>query len=402
MKILIVCEHFFPQTGAQALQATKVADALHLAGCEVRVLCGVAQEASSDRPYDVQWVPPRDYGKATSSMGRALRRLRYEIDTVNTRGGWVRGMAAKVIEINRSFEADVIMTQSTPFRAHLVGLHLPPGLRKRWACYFSDLWPLSLTPRPYRTRLSDLLRPIQMKLLTQVMSTACRSIFTNDVSVLRLLQAWPQGDRARCHVVAHIGTPPSAGEPPSAIRAHYKKRFVHVGKLTRERSCMALIEAVTRLCNDSEAGELSFPGLSFVGGVDPAFRRNCDELVKKGVVEFVGDVDPAAARAICQAAGTLVVIEADMDESPFLASKFADYAMLDKPILAISPRGPIRDFLECDGGGVAVGHDADEIYAAMRSIIVQGDVCGGSRALAAHFDAMRIAGHYLDIFRLVK
>lgn len=402
MKILIVCEHFFPQTGAQALQAAKVADALHLAGCEVRVLCGVPQNALSSRQYDVQWVPLRDYGNAMSSVGRMARRLRYEIDSVNVHGDWVRGMAAKVMEVNRSFDADVIMTQSTPFRAHLVGLHLPSVLRERWVCYFSDLWPLSLTPRPYRTRLSDLLRPVQMKLLKQVMSTARHSIFTNNVSIRRLLESWPQGDRARCHVVAHIGTPPSTDQLTSTFSAHYRKRFVHVGKLTRERACMALIEAVARLSVDSEAGGSPFPGLSFIGGVDPAFRRSCAGLVKKGMVEFVGDVDPAVAQAICQAAGTLMVIEADMDESPFLASKFADYAMLDKPILAISPRGPIRDFLERDGGGVAVGHEADEIYAAMRSIIGQTDICSGSRKLAAQFGAAQIAKHYIDIFRLLK
>jgi glycosyltransferase involved in cell wall biosynthesis len=401
MKILIICEHFAPQAGAQALQATKVVDALHDAGCEVRVLCGEPQVSTTPHRYVVDWVAPKLHGKPKGVAGRVLRQLRYEYGTVCTRGAWVSEMLHKAIEISEVFAPDIVLTLSTPFRVHLVGLRLPQHLRERWVAFFSDLWPLSLVPHPYRTRIADVLRPVQLGKLIQVLSKARCSIFTNEVSIQRIMRAWPNGHRDKLHVVSHIGTPePDQALDPELV-AHYAKRFVHVGKLTRERACPQLVDAITELQSASEHGGAPFPGFTFVGDVDPDFRRKCIPLERAGLIEFTGDVEAAAAQAISRAAGTLVVIEAPMDESPFLASKFADYAVLRKPILAITQQGPIRTFLKHYGGGIAVGHQTAEIRTAMESFIALDPVQVGSAALAAQFDASHVARQYLDIFERV-
>jgi glycosyltransferase involved in cell wall biosynthesis len=399
VKILIVCEHFSPQTGARALQATKVANALHSEGCEIYVLCGEPQGSPSPQSFKVEWVASQSNTKPTSVVDRILRRLRYEWSAVNPRGEWVRAMAVRTVEICNAFEPDIILTQSTPFRAHLVGLHLPESLRRRWVAYFSDLWPLSLVPYPYRTRIANLLRPIQMAKLIEVLSAARCSIFTNEVSVRRLMQAWPDGDKGRCHVVAHIGTPQPNRDTNTVLISRYGGRFVHIGKLTRERSCPQLVEAIGQWTDSDDVGRIRFPGFTFVGEVDPVFRRSCVDLERTGLVEFLGEVDATVAQEISRAAGTLVVIEAEMDESPFLASKFADYAMLGKPILAIGPQGPIRDLLTDCGGGIAVGHDVAAIRTAMEALAAPDRFRYDSATLAAHFSPARVARRYLGIFR---
>jgi hypothetical protein len=87
------------------------------------------------------------------------------------------------------------------------------------------------------------------------------------------------------------------------------------------------------------------------------------------LVQIMGQVPPQRAAEIMRAAQALLVVEADMPISPFLPSKFADYAHAKRPILAITPPvSAIRDYLAKYGGGKAISHNASEIAAAIRSV----------------------------------
>ncbi|MFD1555158.1 hypothetical protein ACFSHT_05865 [Paraburkholderia silviterrae] len=398
MKILIICEHFFPLTGAQALQATKVADALSLAGCEVRILCGARQVQGAESAYPVYFVETVPYGGSNNILDRVVRRVRHEFNDINAEGEWINAMVEKAIEMEREFKPDVIMTQSTPFRSHLVGLRLPSEMREKWVAYFSDLWPLCLTPYPYRTTLSNILSFVQLRSLGRVLGTARKIIMSSDESVFQITRKFPHIDPEKFFSVAHIGTPPSGLAPSAMESEHYASRFVHVGRLTRERTCPELVTAIGKLVEEEGTSGARFPGFTFVGWVDQEFRERCVELERSGAIEFVGDVDPTVAQSICTAAGVLVVIEANMPESPFLPSKFSDYAMLRKPILSISPPGPIRRYLSRHGGGVATGHNARDIQDAMRSLIKNKHSTSDGVRLAALFDAGHVAQKYIEIF----
>jgi hypothetical protein len=396
MKVLILCVHFAPETGAQALQASKVADALHEAGCSVRVLCGVPATTQSETPYPVQRIGRASERAAAGVFGRLGKRLRYELSSINAHSEWVRTMAREAAQIATAFEPDVVLTQSTPFAVHLIGLHFPAELKRKWVAYFSDLWPLALTPRPYRTTLSMLLKPLHMRVMKRIAKQARGFIFSNGVAVSRLTDALtPEGTPA-CAVVPHIGMPAPRVAPDPELVRRYAMRFVHVGKLTRERVCPELIGALRSIGNQWR--ERGFTGVTFVGDVAPSFRSACADLERSGLVDFVGEVVPATAQAISLAAKALVVIEAQMDESPFLASKFADYAMLEKPVLAICPPGPMRDLLAAHGGGIAVSHDRGQIVGAIDALL-QGARGGGSEALIEQFASQRVASLYIRAFR---
>jgi glycosyltransferase involved in cell wall biosynthesis len=398
MKIVMICEHFYPKTGARALQATKVAEALSSIGCEVYVLCGVKSIAREDSPYVVDFVEAEQFSIANNFRERMIRRLRYEFSMINGKSNWVRRMTEKAKEIVDGFEPDVVMTLSTPFNVHLIGLNLPECVRRKWVAYFSDLWPLALAPHPYRTPVSKAMSFLQIRSLRNVLSCAGKVIFSNDVSVVRAQKIVGSAAKGKYFSVGHVGTQCADGLELSGDLLRFKGRFVHVGKLTKERSCEGLVEAIIDLVSGG-AKAPAFPGFSFVGEVDPKFRQMCADLERSGIVEFVSEVDPSVAQAVCRAAGVLVVIEAKMCESPFLPSKFCDYAMLQKPILAISPSGPIREYLSRYGGGVAVAHDRESICSGIRSLMVRDDgKLQGSQRLAEQFDATRVARKYLGIF----
>ena len=68
-------------------------------------------------------------------------------------------------------------------------------------------------------------------------------------------------------------------------------------------------------------------------------------------------------------ASAVVVFEADMKISPFMPSKFADYASLKKPILAVTPQTSlIRDYIEKYNAGITVNHDRNEIVNGLINI----------------------------------
>lgn len=407
MKILMICEHFHPQTGARALQATKVADALAAVGCEVRVLCGVKPVATDTTPgqrvYAVDFIEAERFPRAANAFEKAKRRFRYERALIDDKSVWVMAMADRAMAIADQFDPDIVMTLSTPFNVHWIGLHLPERVRTKWVAYFSDLWPLVLTPPPYRTAVSCVLALWQKRALRRVLQGANKVIFSNAVAVAQARRAAPNTEPEKYFAVEHIGSAEGGHAPLSRDEVQrYRKRFVHVGKLTKERACDGLIEAITGWTRHGDNGP-AFPGFTFVGDVDPRFRQRCRELELSGAVDFLGEVEPAVAQAICEAAGALVVIEAPMRQSPFLPSKFCDYAMLQKPILAICPPGPVRTYLSKFGGGVAVEHDAASIRAGLLALAAgdpgqPGQPVDSQTTLARQFEATRVAQRYLRVF----
>ncbi|MCI1047005.1 hypothetical protein [Caballeronia zhejiangensis] len=320
--------------------------------------------------------------------------MSYEFTSIDPNDEWVRRMALEATSVFEEFRPDIILTQSTPFQVHLIGLHMPDEMRRRWIAYFSDLWPLSLTPVPYRTGLSVLMKPLHMRALNKVAKATRSLLFSNAVAARRAAEALT--DAPACIVVSHIGEPSTGTTPGNELVQRYATRFVHVGKLTRERISVALIDAL-RSIGDKWA-DRGFTGITFVGDVVGTFREACSDLERSGLVDFIGEVSPDTARNISSAAKALVVIEADMDESPFLASKFADYAMLRKPILAICPRGPMSEMLAVHGGGIAAPHDDKAIVAAI-DLLLASEKQEGSETLAREFAAQRVASTYIDAFR---
>ena len=114
--------------------------------------------------------------------------------------------------------------------------------------------------------------------------------------------------------------------------------------LTKERVSDRLLDAVKRSIGE-HGNELA--GLLCVGEVCREFKkavqdRNCCEFV-----QYAGTVSPWELKGYYEKSACLLVVEAEMDKSYFLPSKFADYCLTGIPILAVTPAASsIRDYLE--------------------------------------------------------
>jgi hypothetical protein len=201
------------------------------------------------------------------------------------------------------------------------------------------------------------------------------------------------------YVTPHIGENESRQASTSEIIPH----IVHLGDLTN-RVSIELIEAVINTEAFSAEG---FHGLLCVGSGANAFKQKVRELNAEYCIKFADFVSASESARILESARAVLIIEAEMEESPFLPSKLADYSMCGRPIMAITPKkGAIRDYLETYGGGVAVSHSATQIEQALHLLFRNGsDETGvqlaASAKLATCFSSENVAECYMKMFESV-
>jgi len=147
-----------------------------------------------------------------------------------------------------------------------------------------------------------------------------------------------------------------------------------------------------------------FKGLLFYGTVDQRFKKL---IIKSRCDQCVAYRDPVPSELlekIFDQSAALLVVEADLPYSPFLPSKFADYASSGRPIIAITPpKSSIRDYLSKFGGGYSVGHDKTEIADAICSIFDEQKafMIAQETGLSNNFKSEVIGMQYLNWFHAI-
>lgn len=403
LRILLVSKMFPPLRAARSVQIGRVVDALTDAGCAVRVVAGSASGRTGCRvqqgdpsKYDVRFV---EYPAPAHSGGvkRIWRHLATELESVNAYAPWVTQAAVVSEENIRTFKPDVLLTSSTPFESHLVGMCLKRRTGIPWVASLSDPWPPQVQPAPYEARKVPLLSAWQMRALRRLLH-ACDAIHMPSVYGLRAVEKHAgvaMGEKG--WAIPHIGAPLSRAEAGDTL-----PWLVHLGQLSRERVSVALLRAIRRV---AEARPRLFEGLSCVGTVCPEFEKQVRSLRLSKYIRIRPQVEPCEASGLALQARALLVIEADMAASPFLPSKFADYAFAGRPILALTPpKSQIRDYLRNSPAGLAVTHDTDEIAEALLTIFTEGyreerRTIAPDESLTHEFSSRRVGAQYVGMLR---
>lgn len=375
MRLLIIAKLFYheiayPECCAQALQNTKVASALAQQGVDIRVLAQLDTDSPVVSPYvspavPVHYVPYRT-ACGHHALGLELRRIRKAATfLVGLASKWARAAAAKARELIAQYQPDAIMTISTPFESHVVGLLLRRSYQIPWVVSFGDPWPDGICPAPYRNPNRRLLMSWkELRMLRRILCSCDAIQMPSKYGLALTARNTSDGILQKAAAIPHIGHPAS----PSPIPMD--GYLLHIGELNWRRAIPTLPAAVKHAAQELDG---RFRGLISVGGGCPEFTHLVSEARAEHFIVVRPRVDPDTAAALAAGASALLVIEADMEYSPFLPSKFADYAATSKPIIAITPRhSAIRDYLAEFGGGLAVGYEHDEIVRAIRSTFSTG------------------------------
>ena len=385
MRILNVTKYFPPLNSAQALQTGKIADALAETGAEITVITGQTVSEETSFAFPVHPIFYREW--PAPGLPKKIRRGLKEIFQVCS-NSWVRRAVELAVRLHRERPFDLLFTQSTPFDGHIAGLLLKKTLGLPWCASFSDAFPIGIAPQPYRGgNYIPGLRFLQLRRLAEVLQKA-DGVQVSSITAARLMEkavglAIP--DKVR--QVPHIGD-----SAPHVTGGN--GRLAHIGHLTRERSHEALVRGVCAAADRRP----EFRGIDAIGPCSPVFKKRAEESGRPELFHFLPGVSFAESLAAMQRYTGLLVIEAEMEYSPFLPSKFSDAAESGKPILALTPaESAMTRYLRDYGGGIAVPFDADRIADAVGEIFTDGPRFS-SEWLAELFTPKRIGSLYRSWF----
>jgi glycosyltransferase involved in cell wall biosynthesis len=395
---------FPPLSNAQSLQICKVTQALIDAGCDVKVIAGKINSINqqTDKYFSIEkceihYVPYHEDGVKipwTSLLSKIWRRTAKEFE----RFLWIKqavGVATKIIE---ECKPHAILTASMPIDTHQVGLHLKRTVGIPWVASFSDPWPYRLNPLPYDAVEIRISAHWDMRLIRQIL-TKCNAVhMTNKYAIDLVEKGTNVPIKGKSWSIPHIGSTIDKSGPSGVVGW-----LAHIGELGSERLCKQLLEAIKEV---SPSIKNTFIGLLCVGTVCIEFENMIKQMGVENLVKIMGQVSPEKAAEIMREAKALLVVEADMPMSPFLPSKFADYACAKRPIIAITPPvSAIRDYIAKYGGGKSVSHNTKEISAAIREVFLENECFGKEPAslqegqLPSVFSSDRVGGEYIKMFR---
>ncbi len=415
MRVLIVCRLFPLMTGTRALQMSKVVQALHEHGVDVHVISGVEKDRMSEAErcrnsghYHLEYVPYLTPSPTSSLLARAASRAGLAKSSMKSQYiAKVAELAKKTIE---NHSPDVVLTVSTPVFLHRVGHEVKkefPGLP--WAAFYSDPRPLGMLPKPFRRRSP--LNYFQARLNRGILRGADAALAPNKYMLDWMEENLGVSLAGRRYVVPHCGYVAADCESGATAASGWpdlRNWLLHVGSLWKGQVSPDLLKAVKNVARKYPD---DFKGLMCVGKVAREVGRLVRSLEMDRYVKMVGVVSPEEAGSMVAAADVNLLADTPARVGYFLHSKFADYAVNGRPILAVIPRQcPMRDYLELLGGGIAVMHRQAEIERALEELFVdkkdrwaaEPDASGrADTELAEPFLPESVARTYLEAFERI-
>jgi len=404
-KVLIIAKNFPPLESAQALQAIKIAESLDNANSSIHVITELdihktAQYNIEKEKYNfpITYIP-----KDTRMLKKGLiltkfNRILKEMNQINPFSKWTNETYLAAQEIINTFKPDIILSQSTPFDSHIVAYKLSKTNSTKWIASFSDPFPIHIAPFPYnKSNYIPIFALLQFFILKKVLQGSS-AIHVPSKYVAQLMERATGVDlQKKTFIIPHIGnTAPTTKGTSNGY-------LIHLGHLNKERSSVDLLTAIKEFTRENKG---HFKGLLCVGKTCDQFIKHVHKMELTDIVKFKDPVTPEMATKLAQKAHALLVIEAQMKYSPFLPSKFADYALTQKPILAITPeKSAITEYLNRYNGGIAVPHDHQKIKDALAILFLNGNThfkTDSKRQLMSIFSSNYVGQQYVDMFHQIQ
>ena len=370
MNILFISPHFPPMATARSLQAKKLFDAL------------------KEQEETITLVSYSTVFKKYLNCNFVRRQL-YHIQFLF--------LSYKTYKTKNP---EILITLSSPLIAHMAGLIIKLiNKNTKWITFFSDPTPLSILPAPYNKLSSNKIFESAKKQLTKkVLKKSSFLIMPSKYGIEYQQKQLNLNLDSKSLAIPHIGNIVSSIPKPKLPLALKKidlsKYFIHFGDTT----CRLTEKLLIGIKN---AKSENFNGIILIGNIDQATRKLISDLSLEAVVLVHPPVEQSLIPIISSKAKALLLVEAEMNSSPFLPSKFADYCLLDKPILAVTPReSSISDYLTNNNNNYSCSHDSKEIEIQINNIL-HNYTCKQTNDLKNKFQAPYIAKQYIDVFKEV-
>lgn len=356
-KILIVSKYFYPLENTRSLQAQLFANQLSE---DYQVDVVTAEDDFSDfnkvniTLYGVSSFTQKQPIKRSRILSKLFKRVENELGFY-----WAR-KAGKLIEsliLTKNYS--LIISLSETFDSHLSVYGLKSKRECPWVAFFSDPWPSCILPEPYYSKKFWLIPPLQKFFARKVLDEVDRVLLTSKRSAKVFLDGLDIDVSGKTIVIPHL-TPNIDCNRNSCER---NKNIIHAGTLNAMRGCPDLIMMFNEWLElNPEFGDLVLYGNIFDS--NGAF----DNLPK---IKKAGFVSQSECFDIYCSSRALLIIEAEMNFSPFIPSKFAEYCQTNLPVIAIVNRDSLlAELVESFGNGITIFHgdSKNEVFDKLDSL----------------------------------
>jgi len=403
-RILCVSPVFVPTADPEAFCGAKMVQALRQCGAGVTVLTDHNHYRGAPKDDSRLWdsvradsveVPQRGQPNLLSSIAAALRfQARFY-------GRWVADVVKTARRLHQANPFDVVYSRSLPMVSHVAGFWCAKTLNLPWIANINDPWDFHFFPDAQYRKLSPFVARASMFWLKRTLQNA--DLVTYPGKGLRDFHTRLSGLDHASELIPHVGyRPEGCGENESG-----QFRLVHAGRLgatdVTGRSSRALLPGLKSFV-DSSAEARARTKLVLVGPADKETQAMICELGLQENVETVGRVSYEASLNYIAAASACILLEADISEGVFFASKLADYLACGKPVLAISPRIGTAADLASRGELIRVDHDPGAIGEAIAALYTEFErgtlgSCSPSERLVTELQGPAVARQFLAACR---
>ena len=365
IRILCITATFVPRGTSETFCGAKMVAALRKVGADVQVICdreylnepGALLDNSSYWSSLESVTHPLDATKSRSGLKALYYAVRYRAYKFHPR--WISALVRHARALHRQKPFDLVYSRSPVTRSHVAGYWAKRALDVPWVANINDPWELHLFPDSPPRKVSSLYAAISNYWLGKTLRSA--DLVTYPSARLGHFTERLAGVKHNRAVIPHVG---QAVEPASDEDGVF--RLVHAGKLTAgsrtERSSSGLLRGLSRFLEARPEARANTQ-LVLAGPEDENSRQLLIELGLEEIVRPVGRKSYEESLRLVSSATICVLVEARMKEGIYLPSKFADYIVARKPVLALSPsNGTIAD--AADGGVIRLDCDDEEGIAA--------------------------------------
>ena len=360
MRILFIAPGYLPYTFSENLCNGKLVYALQEKGWEVDVISRIDEGPTYCSEWQEPWLPLKKHTYEISyPAGNKINRMADLCYSSLLMGGfpmngirWARRAYQKALELHKKNPYDVIITRSPSDIPHIIGYKIKQKTGIRWIANLNDP-ATTIWPEPYTHHLSPREHNIAHRYTVTCLKKADVNTFPSQTLLEHFEANFSFLKDKQTAVIPHIGLPESfLSVRPSEKRD--KMYMCHSGNLSSERNPELTFKAIRELIDE---GYRSIQ-LDIMGYINEHTKLLIEKYDLKDHVCFVGSYPYMTAMQKMQEYDVLVLLEAVLKKGIFFASKFTDYAQLNRPILAISPvNGFANSTLTLQGGGIAVNNE---------------------------------------------
>ncbi len=298
----------------------------------------------------------------------------------------------------KTHEIRLIFSFANPMESNLLGVLLKQRLGVRFVAHFSDPYadsPLKeSSPRQIRQMLAR---------EKEVIEVSDRVVFVNDALRELVMRKYPPSWRAKSVVIPHCYD--SALYPVATGSSNVSFTMSHVGAFYPGRQPEKFFAALSLLKQKRPEFEQAFK-LQLIGGVNPYSgysQAHLDGLIKgyglEKMVVVLPMVDYATSLAWMVKSDSLLALDADLADSPFLPSKLIDYIGADRPIIAITPdKSPTWQVVTSLGGASFTHAETEKMADHLEKMVFHGLSAPRDQAYAQQFDVVQTTVLFRQLF----